>query len=358
MPDSMGQQFLKNSMASFLQIGAVLVVIIACFKIISPFINIIIWGVVISIAIYPAHRLLTKKVNNREKCSAVLFILIGLALVVIPIWVLTDSTVDGLHYLANDFADGAINISPPSENVAHWPLIGDMVFQLWNGAASNLEETLNQFKPQIKSLGKFALSLAGSTAMGIFQFVCSIILAGGLLMTAQKSYHMAMNLAKRLAGEKHGAALVDMSIGTVRSVVKGVLGVALIQTTLAAIGLLVIGVPAAGLWAGGVLVLAVAQLPPILILGPIAIWLFSTTDVISASLFLIYSLVVSVSDAFLKPLLLGRGVEVPMLVILIGAIGGAITQGLVGLFIGAVVLAVGHELLMSWIAPVNGTRPR
>ena len=125
----------------------------------------------------------------------------------------------------------------------------------------------------------------------------------------------------------------------------------LFRSILAAIGLVAIGMPAAGLFAAAVLVLAIVQLPPILVLGPIAIWYFSVAEGMPATIFLIYALIVSMSDAFLKPMLLGRGVDTPMLVILIGAIGGAITYGIVGLFIGAVVLALGYELFTAWMAP-------
>ena len=149
--------------------------------------------------------------------------------------------------------------------------------------------------------------------------------------------------------------MTDMSILTIRSVVKGVLGVAVIQTILGAIGLVAIGVPAPGLWAGAILVLAIIQLPPIIILGPIAVWVFSVAEPVPATIFLVYSMIVSVSDAFLKPMLLGRGVATPMLVILIGAIGGAMTIGIIGLFLGAVVLALGYELLTAWMAPDEST---
>ena len=125
----------------------------------------------------------------------------------------------------------------------------------------------------------------------------------------------------------------------------------MIQTILAAIGLGVAGIPFPGIWALAVLVLAIIQLPPIIVLGPIAFWYFSVADGTPATIFLVYSLIVSVSDAFLKPMLLGRGVETPMLVILIGAIGGAITSGIMGLFVGAVILAIGYELLVNWMAP-------
>ena len=156
-------------------------------------------------------------------------------------------------------------------------------------------------------------------------------------------------MARRLAGDT-GPAMVDMAIGTIRSVVKGVVLVAAIQGLLAAVGLVVAGVPGVGLWALLVMMLGVMQLPPILILGPIAVWVFANNDsTVIAVIFAVWSLFVSVSDGLFKPLLLGRGVPVPMLVILIGAIGGMLRSGLIGLFIGPVVLAIFHKLFMAWV---------
>jgi predicted PurR-regulated permease PerM len=129
----------------------------------------------------------------------------------------------------------------------------------------------------------------------------------------------------------------------------GVLGVAVIQAILSAIGLALIGVPGAGLWAGAVLVLAIIQLPPIIILGPIAFWVFSVAEPVPATIFLVYAIVVSASDAFLKPMLLGRGVDAPMPVILLGALGGMVSGGIIGMFVGAVLLAVGYQIFMEWV---------
>ena len=129
----------------------------------------------------------------------------------------------------------------------------------------------------------------------------------------------------------------------------GILGVALIQTLLASLGFLLVCVPGAGLWALLVLILAVVQLPTILILGPIIVYVFSTSSTVAAVVFAIWSILVGISDAFLKPLLMGRGVDVPMLVIFIGAIGGFMTSGIIGLFVGAVILALGYKLFLTWL---------
>jgi predicted PurR-regulated permease PerM len=136
---------------------------------------------------------------------------------------------------------------------------------------------------------------------------------------------------------------------TIRSVFQGVLGIAVIQAALAAIGFLFIGVPGAMVWALLVMILAVMQLPPLLVIAPVIVWAFATQSTTAAVIFLVYGGFVSISDTFLKPLLLGRGVDVPMLVILLGAIGGMIMSGIIGLFVGAVVLAVAYQLMMAWL---------
>ena len=348
---SVDQKFLSNAMASFIQILAVLVLLYWCYLIVSPFISIVIWAVIISVAVYPAHVALTARVGGRQKTSAILIVLIGLAIIVIPTWYLADSTIGGLKYVAAELEDGTAQVPPPNDKVAEWPVIGEQVHEIWTAAATNLEDTLNRFQPQLKSASQKAVSLAGSTVGTVFQFILSVIIAGVLLMSAEGGKVVARNVITSLVGTGRGPEFTELSILTVRSVAKGVLGTALIQSLVSAVGLAIAGVPGAGLWAFVVLVLAIIQLPPLLILGPIAIWYFSVAATVPAVIFLVFAILVSASDAVLKPMLLGRGVDTPMLVILIGAIGGAIATGIIGLFTGAVILALGYEIFMAWMAP-------
>jgi len=348
---STDDRFLANAMASFIQISAVVLLVLLCFRIVSPFLTIVMWGLIISVAVYPAHVSLTQRLGGREKLSATIIILIGLAIIIVPALWLAESSIAALKSLSVALESGTVHIPPPAESVANWPLIGEKVFNVWSNAASNLAETMNKFAPEIKSIGRSAVSFTGATLGTALQFVISVIIGGVLLSSAAGGYQVSRNIGASLAGVERGHALTDLIIVTVRSVVKGVLGVAVIQTFFAAVGLVVIGVPAAGLWAGAVLVLAIVQLPPILILGPIAVWVFSVADPVPATIFLVYSIIVSFSDAILKPMLLGRGVEVPMLVILLGTIGGAITMGIIGLFMGSVILALGYQIFVAWMAP-------
>ena len=348
---SVDKSFLANAMASFIQISAVVLLVLWCFSIVSPFLNVVVWGIVISVALYPAHVNITQRLGGREKMSATILVLIGLAVIIIPTSMLAESSIDALKFVSVEMATGSVEIPQPADAVADWPIIGAKTYEIWSSAATNLEATVNKFEPQIHALGRAAVSLAGSTFSSALQFIVSVIISGVLLMSASSGYMTTRNIAASIAGVEYGHSLTDLSIATIRSVVKGVLGVAVIQTLLAAIGMVAIGVPAAGVWAGAILVLAIVQLPPLLILGPISVWVFSVAEPVPATIFMVYALIVSFSDAVLKPMLLGRGVEVPMLVILLGAIGGAITSGIIGLFIGSVVLSVSYQIFISWATP-------
>jgi predicted PurR-regulated permease PerM len=338
-------------MASFIQIGALLLLLMVCYDIVSPFVSITIWAVVIAVGLYPAHISLTAKLGGREKTSVMVLMVIGLAIVIVPVWLTAESTIDAVQGASTSLEAGTVDIPPPNEKVADWPLIGKSVYSIWDSAATNLEATMNKYAPQIKSFGQQLLGAAGGALLGALQFVLSIIIAGALIMNAESGHRAARNIASSLMGDEAGDKMTHLSKLTIRSVVNGILGIAVIQAAAAAVGLVVMGVPAAGLWALAVLVVAIVQLPPWLVLAPIVVWVFSVAEPLPATIFAVYMLIVSLADMVLKPMLLGRGVDTPMLVILIGAIGGAMSMGIIGLFLGAVVLAVSYELLVSWMSP-------
>lgn len=344
------QAFVRRSLAAVIQIGVIILLASWCLKIIYPFIGLVAWAAIIAVAIYPLHVKLSAKIGDRQKWSAAIIVLIGLALLLAPAWSLTGSSIATAQKLAAGLNAGTLSIPAPSEEVAEWPLIGKDVYQIWNDATVNLESTLSKHYEQVKAFSSWLLKTVASITVSILGFAVSIMIAGVFMVSAETSYKTFRAVGYRLAGER-GADFTDLSVATIRNVAKGVLGVAFIQTLMAVIGLLVMDIPGVGIWATIILMLAIAQLPPLLVLGPIAIWVFSTAEPVPATIFLIYSIFVSASDAFLKPIFLGRGVDVPMLVILLGAIGGMITSGIIGLFIGAVVLALGYKLFMSWLTP-------
>jgi len=228
-------------------------------------------------------------------------------------------------------------------------LVGERVYTLWSQAATDLESTLASMAPQLRQVGAKALDLLRGLGSGVIQTIIAIIIAGFMLANTEGSRKASVSVFTRLAGAR-GEDIVVLTVKTIRSVALGVLGVAVIQATLGGAGLIFAGVPGAGLWAMVILVLAVIQLPPLIVLGPIIFYVFAHNDSTAvAIIFAVWSVIVSISDGFLKPLLLGRGVDVPMPVILIGAIGGMMAYGILGLFVGAIVLAVGYTMYRAWM---------
>ncbi|MDH4107392.1 MAG: AI-2E family transporter [Gammaproteobacteria bacterium] len=348
-PPDIDQGFQANAMASFLRIGAILLLITICYQIVEPFVSIVAWAMIISVSVHPLYRRLAARLGGREKLAAVVLVLCGSAILLVPCWLLADSTISGLRGLAGQFQQGRLQIPPPAESVAEWPLVGDRLYSLWSLAATSLQDLFGLLAPKLQGLGQRALGAAGGAALVVVQFLFSIVIAGALLPGADGAYRTASAAAVNLLGGERGTAVAQLVIDTIRSVTKGVLGVALIQAVLAGIGLVVMDVPAAGLWTFAVLLFAIVQLPALIVLGPIAVWVFSVGDPVPATIFAVYALLVSISDSVLKPLLLGRGLDVPMLVILVGAIGGALWAGIIGLFVGSVALALGYNILSAWI---------
>jgi predicted PurR-regulated permease PerM len=244
----------------------------------------------------------------------------------------------------------------PPESVAGWPLIGKPLDKFWRLASVNLAGALGEIGPQLKGLGKWLLSAAAGAGLGILQFIVAIIIAGIILSHGEAGKRTSHAIARRLA-EEHGAGFLDLAGATIRSVSRGILGVALIQSILAGLGFLAVGVPAAGLWAFLCLLLAVIQIGILPITLPVVIYVFATADTTTAVIFLIWSLLIGTLDNVLKPILLGRGVNVPMAVIFVGAIGGFLASGIIGLFIGAVILVLGYELLLDWLDLDAGAVP-
>ena len=341
--------FQARMMDAAIRISLLGLLLLWCFNIVRPFILPVLWGVIMAVAIYPLFEKAHNKLGGREKLTATLITLLALAVLITPTVMLSGSMIEGSQELAADFEAGTLSVPPPSETVKDWPLVGEKLYSAWALASNNLEEALVKFKPQVEAAGKWFISAAAGAGAGILMFVISIIVAGAFLVYARSGSQAMETVASHVLGDAFGKEFVDMAGATIRSVAQGVLGVALIQSILAGIGLLVIGVPYAGLWALLVLLLAIVQLPPILILGPIIVYVFSVESTVPAVIFMIWSLIVSASDAFLKPLFLGRGMDIPMMVILLGAIGGMMFSGIIGLFVGAVVLAVGYTLFMAWL---------
>jgi len=342
------ESFVSNALEATIRIGTVILLAAWCFAIVKPFIIPIVWGIIIAVAEYPGYLRLRRALGGRGATAAALIAVLGLVLLVAPAVMLSTTLVDSAHGLAKGLQEGTIAVPPPPEAVKEWPVVGDKLDAFWRQASENLAAAIGKIAPQLKAIGSWLLSTAAGAGFGILQFVIAIILAGFLLARSEAGARAAQAIATRLAGEK-GADFAMLAEATVRSVTRGILGVALIQSVLAGLGFMAMGIPGAGIWALLCLLLSVIQIGIFPITIPILIYVFSTADMAPAVVFLIWSILVGTLDNILKPVLLGRGVQVPMAVIFVGAIGGFITSGIIGLFVGAVVLVVGYKLFLVWL---------
>jgi predicted PurR-regulated permease PerM len=342
------RQFVRNSVEAAISIGLVVILVYWCFDIVKPFITPIIWGIILAVAMYPLYLRLQVIQRGHQSIAAILCTLFLLVLVIVPTVLLTDSLVESVQYLAQGFGNGTLTIPPPPESVGSWPIVGKPVVGLWRLASENIEAALQQIAPHLKVVGSWLLTTAEHAGLGVLQFMVAIIISGFLLPQTKSGKRFALLIASHFIGEK-GEPLIDLAQATVRSVALGVLGVAAIQSILAGLGFIVAGVPAAGLWTLLCLLLSIVQVGIVLVVIPIIIYIFYHADTFTAVTFLVWIIPVTFIDTFLKPILLSRGVKTPMVVIFLGAIGGFLQSGIVGLFTGAVILSLSYALFMNRI---------
>lgn len=334
---------------TIIRLGVLALLVAWCFQILQPFIIPIVWGIIIAVAIYPLYERLVKLLRGRRNFAATLMTILILVLLLFPAVMLTKRMITNTATLASQFRDEQLVIPPPPESVKEWPIVGARVTEVWHLAATNLTQAIDVIRPQIRGFGAWLVKLAASASLGLIMFVFSVIIAGVLLAHSTGSQQVAHGIARRLIGEKRGDDFANLAGATIRSVTRGILGIAVIQSLMAGLGFMVGGVPGAGILSLLCLILAVVQIGVGPVVIPVVIYMFVTGDnTLHSVLFLIWNSLVLVTDNILKPLLLGRGVDVPMVVIFLGAIGGLLMSGIVGLFVGAIVLALGYKLFQIW----------
>jgi len=331
-----------------IKVGLIAMVIYLSYLIAKPFIAIVVWGIIIAVAISPLVNILEKRLGNRKKIIIAITVAV-IAALVLPTYALSGKTFETSQNIIHAMQEGNITIPPPTEKVKEWPVIGNKAYTFWDNASHNLRKTLAPFSDEIKKGITALLSSLGGLIGTVFMFVGSMIIAAVFLLGSEGSVKFYKAISCRLMGSK-GDEWATLSTLTIRSVVNGVIGVAVIQSFFALIGMGLMGVPFAMVWAIGIMFLTIIQVPALLIIGPVIAYVFSQGSGTAEVIFAIYMVLVGASDGVLKPILMGRGVDVPMLVILIGAIGGMMLMGMVGLFVGAVIFALAYTLFGFWMA--------
>ena len=329
-----------------------------CYRIFSPFLTLAVESIILAVALYPFHQWLARRVRKQWLAST-LVIIIGLLVIVTPVAWLLNSFADSTRGFIHAVQQNTLQIPPPRAGIENWPLVGKKIFGAWSTAHSDLPGFVQSMQPKIGDLAQRALAMVASIGKSLLLFLASFIVAGILMAYGEPAAGGGKGIFVRVAGAKRGEALFKLTTSTIRAVAAGIIGIAFVQAKLVGLALMFAGVPAAGLLAIIVLVLAIAQLPAVIVTVPAIIWIWSSGQYSTAAAIThtIILLVVGLADNVLKPLMLGRGVDVPMPVMLLGALGGMATGGILGMFVGATLFALAHQIFMAWLKETHESDP-
>jgi predicted PurR-regulated permease PerM len=360
LPTSLSEKALSRSLLDVLiRAGLIVVLVLFCFEIFRPFRDLMLWSLILAITLYPLQKKLMGPLGHKEGRIATLIVLVAIVILMVPIYLLGKSIADSVEGAMAVVKSEGLHIPPPAESVAGWPLIGKPLSALWLQAYTDLPGLTAKYIPQIKDVSLGLLGKLAGVGMGFLTFIFALIIAGIFMAHGEAGARSAVQIASRVNGPDKGAKIAALCTATIRAVALGVVGIAFIQMLLVGLGFVIKGVPGAGLLALAVLLLGIMQLPVTLITLPVIAYVFATEGASTATIvFAIYVFISGLVDNVLKPLLLGRGVDVPMPVVLIGALGGMVTSGIIGLFIGPVVLAVGYQLFWQWVQDRPPEEPR
>jgi predicted PurR-regulated permease PerM len=346
------ERFAARLLDVLIRAGLVLAMLVLVYRVFSPFLTLTVWALILAVTLYPLNRLIARRVNGRQGIAAILLVLVCIGLLVVPIAVLMNSLGDTIQDFIARVQTNAIEIPPPPDHVATWPLVGAKLHATWSRAHDDLPGLVQGLQPKIGELAKAGLAFVASIAGALLLFLGSFILAGIFMAFGESAAQACQSIFQRLAGKERGEEFTNLSAATIRAVAQGVVGVALIQAILVGLCLLIAGVPWAGALAAIVLVLGIAQVPAVIVTLPAIAYIWTSGDYesVAAIIYTILLLVAGMADNVLKPLMLGRGVDVPMPVILVGALGGMAAAGIVGMFVGATLLALAYQLFKGWVA--------
>ncbi|WBK01814.1 AI-2E family transporter [Methylocystis parvus] len=319
------------------------------FVIIAPFGAMIVWSVVLAVALYPLLDRLAAWLGGRQTIAAILITIVALALVIGPMTWMGLGFVDPVKSVIAGFENGDFVIPPPPVSVKDWPLIGAQIYSFWELASTNLRSALTQILPQLKPVGEYLLGMARNAGVGTLKFLLSVILSGFLLAYATQLLIGMRALARRI-DPANGENYLNLAGATINAVSRGVMGLSIMQAIVGGAGMFLADVPGANVLTIAILVLGIVQIGPLLIVAPVVFWAWTTLSTPAALGLTICMLTVNYMDNVLKPFIFAHGLSTPIPVIFIGVIGGIMAHGVVGLFVGPVVLAVVWELGSAWIA--------
>ena len=342
-----------------IRVGLIAGLALLCFQVFSPFLKLMAWSIILAVTTYPLHQGLARRIGGRQGLASVIMVIVGISLIVIPTWLLMNSFADSVRGFVSAVQQNTLQIPPPREGVKNWPIVGRNLYDTWSQARADLPGLVHTMQPKIGELARTALSMVASIGGTMLVFLASFVVANIVMAYGKSAAGSSRAIFTRLAGPSRGQALERLALATIRAVALGVIGIAAIQALLIGLALLLAGIPVAGVLAIVALVLGIAQVPALIVTLPVIVYIWSSGGYSTgaAVVHTVILLITGMADNVLKPLMLGRGVDVPMPVILFGALGGMATGGILGMFVGATALALGYELFMHWVATNPAAEP-
>ena len=344
-----------------LAIACILGLLALSLWVLRPFLAATVWAAMIVVATWPLFIGLEARFGGRRLPAVVAMSLAMLTLLVLPLWLAIDTIADHAEQLTAAAQQLANNGMPlPPDWVAGLPLIGERLAELWRQlAAGGTSGIVAKITPYAADTGKWALAQVGGLGGMLVQFFLVVTLAAIMYADGEAAGRLLLRLGRRLAGER-GENSVILAGQAIRGVALGVGLTAIVQTLLGGIGLAIAGVPFASLLSALMLMFCIAQIGPMLVLLPAVGWMYWSGDTGWATALLVWSLIVGTLDNFLRPMLIKRGADLPLLLIFAGVIGGMLGFGLIGIFVGPVALAVTYTLMLAWLddAPGHGETPK
>ncbi|MGH8687268.1 MAG: AI-2E family transporter [Burkholderiales bacterium] len=352
-PDSELVERISARLLDVLIRAALLIAMAAlCYRVFAPFLTLMVWAVILAVTMHPLHQSLVRRVRGRQGLAATLLVIIGMLVFVTPAALLMNSLGDSVSAFIHGVQNNTLQVGAPKDSVKAWPIVGERAYAIWSMAHEDLPALVQAMQPKIGEIARQALGLVGSIGGGLLVFLASFVIAGIVMAYGESGARASRAIFARVSGASRGEALAALSTSTIRAVAAGVLGVAFIQSAVIGLAALVAGIPGAGVIGVISLVFGIAQVPNILVTLPAIAYVWSSGEhgAGMATVHTIVFVVAGMLDNVLKPLMLGRGVDAPMPVIFIGALGGLASAGILGMFVGATLLALGYRIFMEWAA--------
>ena len=334
-----------------IRFSLVVILVLLCYRVFAPFISLMAWALILAVTLYPLQRIIVKKLNVRQGLAATSIVMAAILMIVAPTAVLVASLGDSVQQSVHTLQAKPIEVPPPRPGIETWPIVGKHIYAVWMKAHTDLPALIVSKRPQIVDLAKKAMAAVAGIGVELLMFLAAFGVAGIIMAFGEEGKLRSIDIFNRIVGPARGAGFVALSTSTIRAVAQGVVGVAFIQGLLIGLILLAAGGPWAGVIAVIVVVIAIAQIPVVIVSLPAIIYIWNSGEhsTMAAIVFTVLLAVAGLADNVLKPLMLGRGVEAPMPVILLGALGGMATAGILGMFEGAVLLALGYQIFMHWV---------